>query len=64
MFGREELAGEIERRPATPAALGAVLPAADGEGADIGLQVEILVRVAERGQAGVEASSFFSVTKY
>ena len=52
--GREKLAGEVEGRPPAPAALGAVLPAADGEGADIGLEVEILVGIAQRRQPGVE----------
>ena len=44
VVGVEQLAAEIERRQAAPAAARAVLPAADGEAAGIGLEVEVVVR--------------------
>ena len=54
MLGAKQLAPEVEGRKAAMEALRAILPAADGEGAGIGLQVEIVVRIAQRGEARIE----------
>ena len=53
-IGGEQLAAEFERRQAAPAALGALLPAADGEGAGVGLEIEVVVGIAQRGEGIVE----------
>src|SRR5205823_12541584 len=58
-IGRKELAAKIERRHAAPAAFRSVFPAADGEGAGIGLQIEILAGIPERGEVGGERQVLF-----
>ena len=52
--GRKKFAPEIEGRHSAMKAPRALLPAADGKGAGIGLQIEILVGIAQRGEAGIE----------
>ena len=56
---REKLAREVERHALAPAGGRVLLPAADGEGADVGLQVEDAVGIAEgrRRVASCRASS-------
>src|SRR5262245_29681368 len=46
----EQFPAEGERRPRPPAALGSLLPSADRERADIGLEIKVLVGIAERRQ--------------
>jgi hypothetical protein len=46
----EQFPAEGERRARPPAALCSLLPSADGERADIGLEIEVLVGIAERRQ--------------
>ena len=46
----EQFPAELERRARSPAALRSLLPAADRERADIWLEIEVLVGIAERRQ--------------
>ena len=52
--GLQQFAPEGQGRQAAVEAFRTILPAANGEAAGIGLEVEIVVRVAQRGETGIE----------